>query len=43
MVKEAELFKAAQNGNIAMLERAFANHLKRLTGVLSHHGSSLGR
>lgn len=42
MGRESELFKAAQSGNTAVLEKAFANHLKRLSGG-PHHGSSLGR
>ena len=43
MGKDTELFKAAQSGNNTVLEKAFANHLKRLSGGPSHHGSGLGR
>jgi len=38
MGKDTELFKAAQSGNTAMLEKVFANHLKRISGQSSHHG-----
>ena len=38
MGKDTELFKAAQSGNTGALEKAFANHLKRISGQSSHHG-----
>ena len=38
MGKETELFKAAQTGNTAVLEKAFASQLKKMSGG-PHHGS----
>lgn len=32
MGRESELFKAAQTGNTALLEKAFASQLKRMSG-----------
>ena len=41
MGRESELFKAAQSGNTAALEKAFASHLKKMSG--GQHGSGIGR
>ena len=38
MGKEAELFKAAQTGNNALLERVFASYLKKNSGGGGGHG-----
>ena len=41
MGRESELFKAAQSGNTASLEKAFASHLRKMTG--NQHSSGIGR
>ena len=43
MGKDSELFKAAQTGNNALLERAFASYLKKQSGQGGGTGHGFGR